>query len=234
MSGPVLVIELAQTVPPAKVGELRELLLGICTHFEEPSPGTFDLQVSAQRLGAADTRSQDPYAPFPLPLLTSGAGDAGRAEAGPQAGPEDRAALASLIGFNPFREDWRRPLMVSLRGLGFSDLASAESYEAGYETRYEDDDPELAALIGFTPVNTVDVIAFCSRPLDHTTTALLTAAVMDVVGGVAVIELPEDQVPLVAGLPGVLASSTHDRPTVIGTSRFLRAWAGQPGFRLLK
>ncbi|MFJ8547069.1 DUF6368 family protein [Streptomyces sp. NPDC093586] len=33
------------------------------------------------------------------------------------------------------------------------------------------------------------VVAFCNRPVDHVVTALLTAAVMDVIGGVVNAEL---------------------------------------------
>lgn len=65
------------------------------------------------------------------------------------------------------------------------------------------------------------------------TTALLTAAVMDVIGGVAKAELLDGQVSVVAGLPGVLGI-TDDDWTVLGTAEFLRAWVGQPAFRLVK
>ncbi|MFH9351977.1 DUF6368 family protein [Kitasatospora sp. NPDC017646] len=57
---------------------------------------------------------------------------------------------------------------------------------------------------------------------------------MDVVGGVADAELLDDQVDVVAGLPGVLAMTEGPLPNVFGTAAFLRAWAAQPGFRLLK
>ncbi|MFG2776107.1 DUF6368 family protein [Streptomyces sp. NPDC048350] len=67
----------------------------------------------------------------------------------------------------------------------------------------------------------------------HVVTALLTAAVMDVLGGVSDVELREDQVPIVAGLPGVIATTTDPSPAVYGSAEFLRAWAQRPGFRLL-
>ncbi|MFK0256162.1 DUF6368 family protein [Streptomyces sp. NPDC090445] len=51
------------------------------------------------------------------------------------------------------------------------------------------DGPDLEPLIGFSPTSAVDVVAGCNRPVDHLATALLTAAVMDVVGGVAHAEL---------------------------------------------
>ncbi|MEU6765514.1 DUF6368 family protein [Streptomyces sp. NPDC046853] len=65
-------------------------------------------------------------------------------------------------------------------------------------------------------------------------TARLTAAIMDVIGGVANAELREDQAPIVAGLPGVLVTVTEPHEAAYGSARFLRAWAAAPGFRLLK
>ncbi|MEU6944656.1 DUF6368 family protein [Streptomyces sp. NPDC046316] len=56
---------------------------------------------------------------------------------------------------------------------------------------------------------------------------------MDVLGGVSAVELREDQVPIVAGLPGVIATTTDPWPAVYGSAEFLRAWAQRPGFRLL-
>ncbi|CAM5336459.1 hypothetical protein SALBM135S_05612 [Streptomyces alboniger] len=49
-----------------------------------------------------------------------------------------------------------------------------------------------------------DASAGCNREIGHVTTALLTAAVMDVIGGVANVELVDKQTSVVAGLPGVL------------------------------
>ncbi|MFJ9695587.1 DUF6368 family protein [Kitasatospora sp. NPDC101183] len=63
--------------------------------------------------------------------------------------------------------------------------------------------------------------------------ALLTAAIMDVVGGVAKAELLDGQEAVVAGLPGVLAV-TEEWPVALGTVDFLRAWVRRPGFQLLK
>ncbi|MCF3122015.1 hypothetical protein IPZ68_20215 [Streptomyces arenae] len=64
-------------------------------------------------------------------------------------------------------------------------------------------------------------------------TALLTAAIMDVIGGVVTIELREDQVPIVDGLPGVLRMTSGPCTVAYGSSQFLRAWTEVPGFRLL-
>ncbi len=82
--------------------------------------------------------------------------------------------------------DGRRPVLVSLMGPGIGDEAIFEAEHA--------DEGDQKSLIGFTPTHAVDVIAFCNRPVDHLVTALLTAAVMDVIGGVANAELREDQV----------------------------------------
>ncbi|GLW01388.1 DUF6368 family protein [Streptomyces lavendulae] len=96
------------------------------------------------------------------------------------------------------------------------------------------DEVDRQPLIGFTPTHAVDVIAFCNRPVDHVVTALLTAAIMDIIGGVANAELRDDQVSIVADLPGIVAKMTDPWPAAYGSADFLRAWADQPGFRLLK
>ncbi|MGW1884473.1 DUF6368 family protein [Streptomyces sp. NPDC001970] len=77
-------------------------------------------------------------------------------------------------------------------------------------------------------------MAFCNRPVDHVVTALLTAAIIDVIGGMANAELREDQLPFVVGLPGLVTTTTDPWPAAHGSATFLRAWAQQPGFRLLK
>lgn len=57
---------------------------------------------------------------------------------------------------------------------------------------------------------------------------------MDVIGGVANVEPREDQLPIVAGLPGVHGVTTEHWAAAYGSARFLRAWVEAPGFRLLK
>lgn len=180
MSGPVLVIELAEAVPRVAIQRLREFLLGASARFEEKRVGEYDLNIHAESLGITD------------------AGDV----------------------------DGRRPVLVSLMGPGIGDEDIFEAEHA--------DEVDQEPLIGFTPTHAVDVIAFCNRAVDHLVTALLTAAVMDVIGGVANAELREDQVSIVAGLPGIVATMTDPWPAVYGSAEFLRAWAQQPGFRLLK
>jgi hypothetical protein len=122
--------------------------------------------------------------------------------------------------------DGRRPVLVSLRGPGIGDEAAFEAEHA--------DEVDQKPLIGFAPTHAVDVIAFCNSPVDHMVAALLTAAIMDVIGGVANAELREDQVPIIAGLLGIVATMMDPWPAAYGSAEFLRAWTEQPGFRLLK
>ncbi|WP_137951216.1 DUF6368 family protein [Streptomyces avermitilis] len=122
--------------------------------------------------------------------------------------------------------DGRRPVLVSLMGPGIGD-------ESIFEAEHSDE-VDQKPLIGFTPTHAVDVIAFCNSPIDHVVTALVTPAIMDVIGGVAHAELREDQVPIVAGLPGVVTTTPDPWPAAYGSAEFLRAWTRQPGFRLLK
>ena len=97
----------------------------------------------------------------------------------------------------------------------------------------ETDEPEAEALLGFRPTHAVNVSACCNREIDHVTTALLTAAVMDVIEGVANVELLDGQASVVAGLPGVLGIAGDDW-MALGSAEFLRAWVGHPAFRLVK
>jgi len=210
MSGPTLVIELAEPVSPAALREFRALMVELSSHFEEKRPGYFDVNVPAERLGVEDRRGEDRRKPFPLPLLADTFVD---------------EKLTALVGFNPQREDRRRPFLVYLMGPGVGD---EDTFEAEHT-----DEPEVEAVLGFRPTHAVNVSACCNGAVDHVATALLTAAVMDVIGGVAKAELLDGQTPVVAGLPGVLGI-TDDEWMVLGTAEFLRAWAGQPGFRLLK
>ncbi|MET9105277.1 DUF6368 family protein [Streptomyces zhihengii] len=60
-------------------------------------------------------------------------------------------------------------------------------------------------------------------PLDHVVTALLTAALMDVIGGVVNVDLRQDQVQIVADLPGVIATTTGPRPQSRGRAARLPA-----------
>ncbi|MFJ4872576.1 DUF6368 family protein [Streptomyces sp. NPDC088757] len=210
MSGPTLVIELAEPLSPAALGEFRALVVGLSSHFDEERPGSFDVNVPVERLGVEDGRVEDWWKPFPLPLLGDAAADEG---------------LTALVGFNPLREDRRRPFLVYLMGPGVGDEGLFEAEHA--------DEPEVEAVLGFRPTHAVNVSACCNGGIDHVATALLTAAVMDVIGGVAKAELLEGQVPVVAGLPGVLGIADDDW-TVLGTAEFLRAWAGHPAFRLVK
>ncbi|MFI8243626.1 DUF6368 family protein [Streptomyces sp. NPDC085866] len=210
MSGPTLVIDLAEPVSPAALRELRELMVGLSSHFEEKRPGYFDVNVPAERLGVEDRREADWRKPFSPPLLSNTSVD---------------EELRALAGFNPQGVDWHRPFLVYLMGPGVGDEDIFEAEHA--------DEPEVETVLGFRPTHAINVSACCNRGIDHAATALLTAAVMDVVGGVAKAELLDGQRSVVAGLPGVLGIADEEW-VVLGTAEFLRAWVGQPGFRLVK
>lgn len=201
---------MAEPLSPVALREFRALMVGVSSHFDEERPGCFDVNVPAERLGVEDRRGEDWRKPFPLPLLDDTSADEG---------------LRALVGFNPQREDWRRPFLVYLMGPGVGDESIFEAEHA--------DEPEVEAVLGFRPTHAVNVSAGCNREIDHVATALLTAAVMDVIGGVAKAELLDGQAPVVAGLPGVLGIADDDW-MALGTAEFLRAWAGHPAFRLVK
>lgn len=57
---------------------------------------------------------------------------------------------------------------------------------------------------------------------------------MNVIGGVVNAELREDQVRVVVVLPDVVATTPGPWPAAYGSAEFLRVWAQQLSFRLLK
>ncbi len=159
MSGPTLVIELAEPLSPAVLGEFRALMVGLSSRFDEKRPGFFDVHVSVERLGVEGGWVGDRRKPFPLPLLGGAVVDEG---------------LAALVGFDPRREGRCRPFLVYVMGPG-----------AGDESLFEDehaDEPGVEAVLGFRPTHAVNVSACCNGGIDYVATALLTAAVMDVIG----------------------------------------------------
>lgn len=120
--------------------------------------------------------------------------------------------------------DGRRPFLITLMGPGVGDEAI---FEADRVRGGKADARQWVLVV-------VLVCAMCNRPVDHSATALLTAALMDLTGGVVMAELREDQFSVVSGLPGVLATTFDRWPTAYGSAQFLRSWARQPGFRLMK
>ncbi|MDJ0466792.1 DUF6368 family protein [Streptomyces sp. H27-C3] len=92
---------------------------------------------------------------------------------------------------------------------------------------------DLELLLGFRATHAVDVIAMANGPVGHALTAMLTAALMDIIGGVVYIELPMEQASIVKSLPGLIAP---DRRTGACGLRqeLLRSWVTHPDFRLLK
>ncbi|MEV5469948.1 DUF6368 family protein [Streptomyces griseoincarnatus] len=159
MSGPTLVIELAEALSPAALREFRALMVGLSSHFTEKRPGCFDVNVPAERLGVEDRREEDWREPFPLPLLGNTSAD---------------EEFSALVGFNPQPGDWGRPFLVYLMGPGVGDENLFEAEHA--------DEPEVETILGFRPTHAVNVSACANREIDHVATALLTATVMDVTG----------------------------------------------------
>ncbi|WP_327711409.1 DUF6368 family protein [Streptomyces sp. NBC_00464] len=210
MSGPTLVIELAEQLSPAALREFRALMVGLSSRFTEERPGFFVVNVPAERREVGDGREKDWRKPFPLSVL----GNTSVAE-----------ELAALVGFNPQREDWRRPFLVSLMGPGVGDESTFEAEHAN--------EPEVEAALGFRPTHAVNVSAGCNREIDHVAAALPTAAVMDVIGGVAKAELLDGQASAVVGLAGVMGIADDDWMAP-GTAEFLRAWVEHPAFRLVR
>ncbi|MFJ4633488.1 DUF6368 family protein [Streptomyces sp. NPDC088847] len=140
--------------------------------------------------------------------------------------PVERLGIDAATALDAQEVDGRRPFLVYLMGPGVGD-------ESIFETEHADE-PEVEAVLGFKPSHAVNVSAGCNRGIDHTATALLAAAVVDVLGGVVKAELLQGHQAVVAGLPGVLGRTDEEYPMVLGTAEFLRAWVDQPGFRLVK
>ncbi|GAA4899715.1 hypothetical protein LX16_0710 [Stackebrandtia albiflava] len=181
MAGPVLSIELAETMPDRDVDRLRAVLRGRAHRFAERRLGDFALVLLPADSGVDGTGDMDEGRPFDVHLMGAGIGD------------EELFHAEHDVGL-----DW-------------------------------------VTHIGFVPVNAVNVSAACNSRVDHVLNALLTAAIMDVIGGVAYAELLDAQVPIVAGLPEAPVVVTEsDSAVALGGAGFLRAWAAHPGFRLLK
>ncbi|MEZ0115483.1 hypothetical protein ABH920_009522 [Catenulispora sp. EB89] len=93
------------------------------------------------------------------------------------------------------------------------------------------DDPDLDALIGFTPTHDV-VVATAGRDfVDRLMITKLTAIVQDVVDGLVDVTIPTRLLDLVRSLPGVVAVIDERWPRAFGTAEFLRAWTAHPEFR---
>jgi hypothetical protein len=119
-----------------------------------------------------------------------------------------------------------RPLLVIISGPGFGDEDTFEAEHA--------EDPDPLALIGFRPTHDVGVLAGCNGDVDHLAAAVLTAAVMEIVGGIASVELRAEHVEIARGLPGLVGLATERWTVAYGTAQFVRAWAAHPRFRLVK
>lgn len=97
MGGPVLVIELAETVPVAVIERLRELLGTLSARFEEKRVGEYDLLIRTESFGIADVDEVDGHRPFLVSLMGPGIGD----ESIFRAEHPDEDDQKALIGFAP-------------------------------------------------------------------------------------------------------------------------------------
>lgn len=136
------------------------------------------------------------------------------------------------LGIDHSDRDGSRPFLVEASGPG---SGNDQFFEDGRFV--ESDWGFVVALLGFTPTAMLSVIAMCNGQADHAATALLTAEIMGITGGVAFVELYDHQVELVRALPGILvaaATTVDESAFALGDERFLRAFAATAGFRLLK
>lgn len=97
MSGPVLVIELAEAVPGSAIQRLHEFLVRSSARFEEKRVGEYDVNIHAESLGITDTGGVDGRRPVLISLMGPGIGD----EAIFDAEHADEVDQEPLIGFAP-------------------------------------------------------------------------------------------------------------------------------------
>ncbi|MEV1200662.1 DUF6368 family protein [Microbispora rosea] len=138
----------------------------------------------------------------------------------------DLSVVAESLGVVDSDQERSRPLLVITAGPGVGD---EETFEAEHA-----DLPNLEPVIGFTPTHDVSIIAMCNGRVDHMVTALLTAEVMALVGGVVAIEIHHRQAPTIRDLPGLIAITPGPVCTAYGTSELVRAWVAHPNFQLVK
>ncbi|MET9759998.1 DUF6368 family protein [Streptomyces sp. NPDC006372] len=75
MSGPTLVIELAQPLSSAALRDFRVLLVGLSSHCAEKWPGFFDVDLLAEWLAVEDKREEDWRRPSPLSIVGNTSAD---------------------------------------------------------------------------------------------------------------------------------------------------------------
>ena len=138
----------------------------------------------------------------------------------------DLQVAPDRLGLTAVDRDGDRPILVVVSGPGFGDEVVFEAEHA--------DEPDPLPLFGFVPTHAIGVLAGCNGRVDHAVTAVLMAAVMDMVGGIAKLELDDRQVETVRALHGFRGATTESWPTAYGSAAFLRAWAAHPDFRLMK
>src|SRR5689334_17039849 len=97
MTGPVLVIELAEAPSASAIQRLRDYLVASSSRLEEQRAGKYDLQVWAESLDITDTGGVDGHRPVLVSLMGPGIGD----EETFEAEHADEIDQKPLIGFTP-------------------------------------------------------------------------------------------------------------------------------------
>jgi hypothetical protein len=113
-------------------------------------------------------------------------------------------------------------------------VSQAPNTGVNYSADWHSEVLDLKPYIGYEPTHEIHVAAMCNDRIDHMAAAHLAAAIMDVVGGIADVEVDEEHLPIVSDLPGLVGLIPHPWYTALGTPAFLRAWAAHPRFRLVK
>ena len=138
----------------------------------------------------------------------------------------DFHVVPELLGLTDSDRPGPRPFFIEMAGPGFGNEEYLKEELA--------EGPYLLPLIGFVPTHEVAIVAMCNGDVDHRATVLLTAAVMEILGGVANVELLARQKDLAKRTPGLIAMVDEPWPSAFGTTDFLDSWLEQPDFRLLK
>ncbi|NUR25239.1 MAG: hypothetical protein HOV83_05220 [Catenulispora sp.] len=116
-----------------------------------------------------------------------------------------------------------RPFRVNITGPGFGDEAV---FRAEHDT-----DPDLEAVIGFTPTHDLVVVTEDHDRVSALMTIQLAAMVQEVVGGAVEMCAGPRLAERLRALPGVIAVAGEGEPRqVYGDAEFLRAWAAHPEF----
>lgn len=117
-----------------------------------------------------------------------------------------------------------RLFRVNITGPGFGDEAV---FRAEHDT-----DPDLEALIGFTPTHDLVVVTEDHERVSTLIAVELAAVVQEIVGGAVEVCAGPRLAERLRTLPGMIAVAGEGEPMrVYGDAEFLRAWAARPEFR---